>query len=85
MCSFEIASVPDRGVIAAVARPVASLSLPHCCFPDGASEPVVASADRSFTARDVIQEIHREPWLLAEMERLAGGRLTECSGLPVKL
>lgn len=39
----------------------------------------------SDAARDVIHEIHRELWLLAETERLARGRLPECSGFPVKL
>lgn len=70
----------------------------HCSRYTSCSEPVTSSfllswwsltAGRSFsssdTVEDVIQEIHREPSLLTEMERLAGGRLTECFVLPVEL
>lgn len=65
----------------------------HCRSSTSCSEPVTSSLQPSWwslsaatslshsaTARDVTQEIHREPRLLVPMERLAGGRLAECSG-----
>lgn len=41
---FDIASAPDRRVIAVVARPVANQSLPHHCLPDRGLALIVATA-----------------------------------------
>lgn len=73
-CSFDITSVPDCGVIAVTTPPVASRSLPQLplrSLPDGARAAVIAAA------RDGVQDVR--PRLLAEMEKLAGGRLTRPS------
>lgn len=81
---FFTASVPDCGVIAEIACPVARQSLPLCRVPHGASvvagalaaQPQPAMVCRRFTGGHV---------LLGEMERLAGGRRRASSAFPVAL